>query len=129
MWDKCGMARDKSSLTTAIGELGSLREEFWQNVSVPGSDADLNQALEKANRVADFIELGELMCHDALEREESCGGHFRTEHQTPDGEALRNDAEYAHVAAWQYQGENAAPTRLVEPLTFENVLLSQRSYK
>ncbi len=129
MWDKCGMARDKSSLTTAIGELGSLKEEFWSNVSVPGSDADLNQALEKANRVADFIELGELMCHDALEREESCGGHFRTEYQTPDGEALRNDAEYAHVAAWQYKGENAAPTRLVEPLTFENVQLSQRSYK
>jgi succinate dehydrogenase / fumarate reductase flavoprotein subunit len=129
MWDKCGMARTRESLTTAIGEIGALKEEFWRNVSVPGSDGDLNQALEKANRVADFIELGELMCRDALEREESCGGHFRTEYQTPDGEALRNDDQFAHVAAWQYNGENAAPTRLVEPLTFENVQLSQRSYK
>jgi succinate dehydrogenase / fumarate reductase flavoprotein subunit len=129
MWDKCGMARSRESLTTAIGEIGALKEEFWRNVSVPGSDADLNQALEKANRVADFIELGELMCRDALEREESCGGHFRTEYQTSDGEALRNDEAYAHVAAWHYNGENAAPSRLVEPLTFENVQLSQRSYK
>ncbi|MES3033050.1 MAG: fumarate reductase/succinate dehydrogenase flavoprotein subunit [Gemmatimonadota bacterium] len=129
MWDKCGMARNTASLTTAMGEIGALKEEFWRNVSVPGSDADLNQALEKANRVADFMELGELMCRDALEREESCGGHFRTEYQTPDGEALRNDDKYAHVAAWQYNGESAAPTRLVEPLTFENVQLSQRSYK
>ena len=129
MWDKCGMARNSASLTTALSEIGSLKEEFWRNVSVPGSDADLNQALEKANRVADFMELGELMCRDALEREESCGGHFRTEYQTPDGEALRNDEQYAHVAAWQYNGESAAPTRLVEPLTFENVQLSQRSYK
>ena len=129
MWDNCGMARNREGLTAAIGDIGALREEFWRNVSVPGSDADLNQALEKANRVADFIELGELMCRDALEREESCGGHFRTEYQTSDGEALRNDDEYAHVAAWQYNGENAAPTRLVEPLTFESVQLSQRSYK
>ena len=129
MWDKCGMARNTTSLTTALSEIGSLKQEFWRNVSVPGSDADLNQALEKANRVADFMELGELMCRDALEREESCGGHFRTEYQTPDGEALRNDEKYAHVAAWQYNGESAAPTRLVEPLTFENVQLSQRSYK
>ncbi len=129
MWDKCGMARNTASLTTALQEIGTLREEFWQNVSVPGTDGDLNQALEKANRVADFIELGELMCRDALEREESCGGHFRTEHQTPDGEALRNDDDFAHVAAWQYNGDRTAPTRLVEPLTFENVQLSQRSYK
>ena len=129
MWDNCGMARSREALTAAIGDIGALKEEFWRNVSVPGSDADLNQALEKANRVADFIELGELMCRDALEREESCGGHFRTEYQTADGEALRNDDEYAHVAAWQYNGENAAPTRLVEPLTFESVQLSQRSYK
>ncbi len=129
MWDNCGMARSREALTTAIGDIGALKEEFWRNVSVPGSDADLNQALEKANRVADFIELGELMCRDALEREESCGGHFRTEYQTPDGEALRNDDQYAHVAAWQYNGETAAPSRLVEPLTFESVQLSQRSYK
>ncbi len=129
MWDKCGMARNTESLTTAIQDIGALKEEFWKNVSVPGSDADLNQALEKANRVADFMELGELMCRDALEREESCGGHFRTEYQTPDGEALRNDDTFAHVAAWQYNGENASPSRLVEPLTFESVQLSQRSYK
>ncbi|MBC7841958.1 MAG: fumarate reductase/succinate dehydrogenase flavoprotein subunit [Gemmatimonadaceae bacterium] len=129
MWEKCGMARNTASLTTAIQDIGALKEEFWRNVNVPGSDADLNQALEKANRIADFMELGELMCRDALEREESCGGHFRTEYQTPDGEALRNDDDFAHVAAWQYTGEGATPTRLVEPLTFENVQLSQRSYK
>jgi succinate dehydrogenase / fumarate reductase, flavoprotein subunit len=129
MWEQCGMARNTASLTTAIHDIGSLKEEFWTNVSVPGSDADLNQALEKANRVADFMELGELMCRDALEREESCGGHFRTEYQTADGEALRNDDAFAHVAAWQYNGESTTPSRLVEPLTFENVQLSQRSYK
>jgi succinate dehydrogenase / fumarate reductase, flavoprotein subunit len=129
MWEHCGMARNTTSLTTALDDIGSLKEEFWRNVSVPGSDADLNQALEKANRVADFMELGELMCRDALERDESCGGHFRTEHQTADGEALRNDDAFAHVAAWQYTGEKSAPARLVEPLTFENVQLSQRSYK
>ncbi len=129
MWEQCGMARNTASLTTAIQDIGALKEEFWRNVNVPGSDADLNQALEKANRIADFMELGELMCRDALEREESCGGHFRTEYQTPDGEALRNDDKFAHVAAWSYNGENATPTRLVEPLTFESVQLSQRSYK
>jgi len=129
MWDKCGMARTEHSLTTAIDEIASLKEEFWTNVSVPGTDADLNQALEKANRVADFMELGELMCRDALVREESCGGHFRSEYQTPDGEALRNDEAFAHVAAWQYNGEGETPSRLVEPLTFESVQLSQRSYK
>ena len=129
MWEQCGMARNTASLTTALHDIGSLKEEFWKNVSVPGTDADLNQALEKANRVADFMELGELMCRDALEREESCGGHFRTEYQTPDGEALRNDEKFAHVAAWEYNGETTSPTRLVEPLTFENVQLSQRSYK
>ena len=129
MWEKCGMARNTASLTTAIQDIGALKEEFWRNVNVPGSDADLNQALEKANRIADLMELGELMCRDALEREESCGGHFRTEYQTPDGEALRNDDQFAHVAAWQYNGESSTPTRLVEPLTFENVQLSQRSYK
>ena len=129
MWEKCGMARTSQTLTTALDEIASLKEEFWKNVSVPGSDADLNQALEKANRVSDFMELGELMCRDALVREESCGGHFRTEYQTPDGEALRNDDEFAHVAAWQYNGDGVTPTRLVEPLTFESVQLSQRSYK
>ena len=129
MWDRCGMARDKAGLKSAIQDIGTLKEEFWSNVSVPGSHTDLNQALEKANRVADFMELGELMCRDALEREESCGGHFRTEYQTAENEALRNDADFAHVAAWQYNGELTTPSRLVEPLTFESVQLSQRSYK
>ncbi|MCU0618743.1 MAG: hypothetical protein MUF40_02395 [Gemmatimonadaceae bacterium] len=129
MWEKCGMARSRESLTTALEEIPALREEFWQNVSVPGSGDDLNQTLEKANRVADFIELGELMCRDALEREESCGGHFRTEYQTADGEALRNDDDYCHVAAWVHQGDDRAPLRAVEPLAFENVQLATRSYK
>ena len=129
MWDRCGMARDKAGLKSAIQDIGTLKEEFWSNVSVPGSHTDLNQALEKANRVADFMELGELMCRDALEREESCGGHFRTEYQTAENEALRNDVDFAHVAAWQYNGELTTPSRLVEPLTFESVQLSQRSYK
>jgi succinate dehydrogenase / fumarate reductase, flavoprotein subunit len=129
MWEQCGMARSKASLTSALQEIPALKEEFWRTVSVPGSDSDFNQALEKANRIADFLELGELMCRDALVREESCGGHFRTEYQTPDGEAQRNDEQYAHVAAWSYRGEQATPERLVEPLAFENVQLSQRSYK
>ena len=129
MWDNCGMARSRASLTHAIHEIGAIREEFWENVAVPGKGDDLNQVLERANRVADFIELGELMCRDALEREESCGGHFRTEYQTPDGEALRDDANFCHVAAWFHQGEGRAPLRAVEPLHFENVQLATRSYK
>jgi len=106
-----------------------LRDEFWQNLVVPGTGAELNQSLEAAGRVADFLELGELMCRDALHREESCGGHFRTEHQTPDGEALRNDAEFTYVAAWEYAGEGQPPILNKEPLVFENVRLAQRSYK
>jgi succinate dehydrogenase / fumarate reductase, flavoprotein subunit len=129
MWDKCGMARDRQGLEEALREIPAIREEFWQNVNVPGSDRDLNQALEKAGRVADFMELGELMCRDALHREESCGGHFRTEYQTPDGEALRNDEEFAYVAAWEYRGDDQAPVLHKEPLGFEYVQLSQRSYK
>jgi succinate dehydrogenase / fumarate reductase, flavoprotein subunit len=129
MWDKCGMERDRAGLTEALAEIPGIREEFWHNVSVPGTDRDLNQALEIAGRVADFLELGELMCRDALHREESCGGHFRTEYQTPDGEALRNDEQFAYVAAWQHRGEGD-PARLhKEPLTFEHVKLAQRSYK
>ena len=105
------------------------REEFHHDLYVPGTGAELNQSLEKAGRVADFLELAELMCMDALQREESCGGHFRVEHQTPDGEALRNDEQFAYVAAWEYAGEGKAPTLNKEPLVFENVALSQRSYK
>ncbi|HEX2250766.1 MAG TPA: fumarate reductase/succinate dehydrogenase flavoprotein subunit [Gemmatimonadales bacterium] len=129
MWDYCGMARSADGLRTALSRIPELREQFWQDVNVAGSDAELNQALEKAGRVADFLELGELMCRDALHREESCGGHFRVEHQTPDGEALRNDNEYAYVAAWEYSGPTREPRLHQEPLRFEYVPLAQRSYK
>jgi succinate dehydrogenase / fumarate reductase flavoprotein subunit len=130
LWDKCGMARDKAGLQEAIARLPKLREEFWANVSVPGSGAQLNQSLEKAGRVADFLEFGELMCLDALTREESCGGHFRSEHQTPDGEALRHDDAFMHVSAWKYEGENIAASTLVkEPLNYETVKPATRSYK
>jgi len=129
MWDKCGMARDAAGLKQALEEIPKLREEFWRNVKVPGTGAELNQSLEKAGRVADFLEFGELMCLDALHREESCGGHFRTEYQTEDGEAKRNDERFAYVAAWEYAGEGKAPILNKEPLEFENVHLSTRSYK
>ncbi len=129
MWDYCGMARNETGLTHALEIIPQIRDEFWRNVDVPGSAAELNQALEKAGRVADFLELGELICRDALERRESCGAHFREEFETPDGEALRDDAHFSHVAVWQYRGENQTPERLEEPLEFENVHLSQRSYK
>jgi succinate dehydrogenase / fumarate reductase flavoprotein subunit len=129
MWDKCGMARNASSLREALGRIPTLREEFWRDVNVPGSDAELNQALEKAGRVADFLELAELMCRDALHREESCGGHFREEFQTEDGEALRDDDRFAYVAAWEDAGREAEPRLHQEPLTLEYVHLAQRSYK
>jgi succinate dehydrogenase / fumarate reductase flavoprotein subunit len=129
MWEYCGMARDKAGLTKALGLIPQLREEFWKNVTVLGERDSFNQSLEKAGRVADFLEFGELMCKDALEREESCGGHFRSEHQTPDGEAQRDDERFCHVAAWEYKGEGQAPVRNVEPLVFENVKLATRSYK
>jgi succinate dehydrogenase / fumarate reductase flavoprotein subunit len=129
MWDKCGMERDRGGLTEALQQIPGIREAFWRNVNVPGTDRDLNQALEIAGRVADFLELGELMCVDALHREESCGGHFRTEYQTPDGEALRNDEDFAYAAAWEYRGESQTPALHKEPLTFEYVKLAQRSYK
>jgi succinate dehydrogenase / fumarate reductase flavoprotein subunit len=128
MWDKCGMARTEEGLKQAIGEIQKIREEFWADVFVPEGDA-MNGELEKANRVADFLELGELMCRDALERRESCGGHFREEFQTEDGEAKRDDANFCHVAAWEYQGEKTEAKRNVEPLHFENVHLATRSYK
>jgi succinate dehydrogenase / fumarate reductase flavoprotein subunit len=129
MWDKCGMARDAAGLKQALQEIPKLREEFWRDVKVLGTGDGINQSLEKAGRVADFLEFGELMCLDALHREESCGGHFRTEHQTEDGEAKRNDERFAYVAAWEYTGENSAPVLNKEPLAFENVHLSTRSYK
>ena len=129
MWEKCGMARNAAGLREALRRIPEIRAEFWENVTVPGSDAQLNQALEKGNRVADFLEFAELMCRDALHREESCGGHFREEHQTPDGEAKRDDDRFAYVAAWAYAGENAEPVLHREPLVFENVQLAQRSYK
>jgi succinate dehydrogenase / fumarate reductase, flavoprotein subunit len=129
MWDYCGMARNAAGLQKALTALPELRAEFWRNVNVPGSDTELNQALEKAGRVADFLELGELMCRDALHREESCGGHFREEYQTEDGEALRDDEHFAYVAAWEYRGQDQPPQLHKEPLEFEYVHLAQRSYK
>ena len=128
MWDKCGMARDRAGLTWALQRIPELRAEFWENVTVPG-DGGLNQSLEKAGRVADLLEFAELMCLDALTREESCGGHFRTEYQTPDGEAARDDANFTHAAAWEHTGVDSAPVLHKEPLVFNHVKPSQRSYK
>ncbi|MGH7470997.1 MAG: FAD-binding protein, partial [Longimicrobiales bacterium] len=129
MWNECGMARSAQSLGRALQRLPELREEFWTDVHVPGSGADLNQSLEHAGRVADFLEFAELMCVDALQRNESCGGHFRVEHQTEEGEAKRHDDAFAYVAVWEYKGANQTPELHKEPLTFEHVPLSQRSYK
>jgi succinate dehydrogenase / fumarate reductase flavoprotein subunit len=129
MWDKCGMSRNAAGLRDALERLPGLRAEFWRNVNVPGSDVELNQALERAGRVADFLELAELMCRDALHREESCGGHFREEYQTEDGEAQRDDSRFAYVAAWEYRGADRQPALHKEPLEFEYVHLAQRSYK
>ncbi len=129
MWDYCGMARTREDLQKALVEIPKLRDEFWSSVNVPGSGESLNQALERAGRVADFIELGELMCRDALEREESCGGHFREEYQYPDGECKRDDEKFGHVAAWEFQGDGQAPLRNIEPLNYEFVKMSVRSYK
>ncbi len=127
--DYCGMSRDREGLAGAIGKIQALREEYWQNVRVPGAAQDLNQSLEKAGRVADYFELAELMCRDALDREESCGTHFREEYQTEEGEALRNDDDYTYVAAWQWTGEGAEPRLHKEDLEFEYVPPTQRSYK
>ena len=129
MWDKCGMARSAEGLREALQRIAALREEFWENVFVPGTGEELNQSLEQAGRVADFIELGALMCRDALHREESCGGHFRTEHQTDDGEALRHDDTFAYVAAWEFAGDGQEPVLNKEMLEFDNVHLATRSYK
>ncbi len=129
LWDECGMSRNKAGLKKALQRIPELREEFWKNVNVLGSGEELNQALENAGRVADFLEFGWLMCLDALHRNESCGGHFREDHQTPDGEALRDDTNFSYVAAWEYAGPGKAPALNKEPLTFEYVHPAQRSYK
>jgi len=129
MWDRCGMSRTAEGLTDALKEIPRIREEFWNNVKVAGENEELNQSLEKAGRVADFLEFSELMCRDALQREESCGGHFREEHQTPEGEALRNDKDFCYVSAYEYKGPGKEPGLLKEPLDFENIKLTQRSYK
>jgi succinate dehydrogenase / fumarate reductase flavoprotein subunit len=129
MWDYCGMARNEQGLKTALEKIPALREEFWQDVRVPGTGEELNQALEKAGRVADFLELAELMCLDALERRESCGAHFREEFQTEEGEAARDDEHFCHAAVWEYTGEGNRPVRHTEQLNFEYVPLQTRSYK
>lgn len=129
MWDKCGMARTKEGLLEAIQKIPQIREEFWQNVRVPGSGTGANMELEKAGRVADFMEFAELMCYDALHRDESCGGHFRVEYQYEDGEAKRNDEDFAYVASWTYNGVGQLPALSKEKLEFENIKLAVRSYK
>lgn len=129
MWEYCGMARNEAGLKKALELIPQIREEFWQNVNVPGEQADMNVALERASRVADFLEFAEVMIWDALERDESCGSHFRLEHQYPDGEAKRNDEKFAHVAVWEYQGVGKKPIRHQEELNYENVQFAVRSYK
>ncbi|MCB1101804.1 MAG: succinate dehydrogenase (quinone) flavoprotein subunit, partial [Kiritimatiellae bacterium] len=129
LWNQVGMSRNKAGLTQAISDLQALREDYWKNVKVGGSAEDFNKSLEFAGRIADFFELGELMARDALEREESCGGHFREEHQTKEGEALRDDEGQCHVSAWAYRGAESAPEMIKESLAFDNVHLAQRSYK
>jgi succinate dehydrogenase / fumarate reductase flavoprotein subunit len=129
MWENCGMARSEASLKDNLKKIPALREEFWKNVKVSGTNGEFNQDLENAGRTADFLEFGELLCRDALHRNESCGGHFRIEYQTDDGEAMRNDADYCYVGAWEFKGEKAEPELHKEPLKFENVHLAVRSYK
>jgi succinate dehydrogenase / fumarate reductase flavoprotein subunit len=129
MWDKCGMSRTEKGLKEALQRIPEMRQEFWENSFVGGSGAELNQELEKAGRVADFFEFAELMCLDALNRNESCGGHFREEYQTEDGEALRNDEQYCYSAVWSQKSDGSGHELTKEPLTFENVKLATRSYK
>jgi succinate dehydrogenase / fumarate reductase flavoprotein subunit len=129
LWNACGMSRKAGDLQKAIREIPQLREEFWRHVNVPGSDHDLNQSLERAGRLADFFEFAELMCVDALERKESCGGHFREEYQTEEGEARRDDENFAYVAAWEFKGVGQSPNLHKEELHFEEVQPTQRSYK
>jgi len=129
LWEDCGMTRNRAGLERALRLVPALREEFWRNVTVAGETGELNQSLELAGRVADFLELGELMCRDALARDESCGCHFREEHQTEDGEATRDDERFCHAAVWEYTGDDRTPLRHEEPLTYETVHLATRSYK
>ena len=129
MWDLVGMARDAEGLKKAIDEIQALKKEFWSNVRIPGSDKTVNVELEKGLRLADYFEIGELMARDAFNRNESCGGHFRTEYQTPEGEALRNDDEYSYVSCWEYQGENQEPIMHKEMLEYEFVQRQTRNYK
>jgi succinate dehydrogenase / fumarate reductase flavoprotein subunit len=129
LWEACGMSRNRSGLVDALERIPQLRDEFWQNAAVPGAADTLNMALEKAGRVADFLELGELMCRDALAREESCGCHLREEYQTSEGEAQRRDDEFCHVAAWEHRGADTEPALHHEHLNFEEVALTERSYK
>ncbi|HRK01928.1 MAG TPA: fumarate reductase/succinate dehydrogenase flavoprotein subunit, partial [Oligoflexia bacterium] len=129
MWDKVGMARNEAGLKSAISEIQKMRAEYGENLKIGGNSSELNKNLEMASRVGDFLELGELMARDALMRKESCGGHFREESQTPDGEADRDDANFSFVGAWEYKGANAEPALHKENLVFENVKPSQRSYK
>ncbi|MCK5439025.1 MAG: FAD-binding protein, partial [Gemmatimonadetes bacterium] len=129
LWEKCGMSRNAGGLKEALDRIPELREEFWNNAKVVGSDRDINEGLEKAGRVADFFDLGELMCRDALAREESCGGHLREEHQTPEGEAQRDDERFTHVTVWEYTGPDSEAREHRESLSFTEVAPSQRSYK
>jgi succinate dehydrogenase / fumarate reductase flavoprotein subunit len=129
MWEKVGMARDKKGLQEAISDIKQLRKEFWDDVRVTGGNGEINPELQKATRLADYLELGELMARDALAREESCGGHFRVEFQTQDGEALRNDKDYSFVSAWEFKGLETEPELHKEPLDYQFVEVKQRSYK
>ena len=129
LWEKCGMARNETGLKEALRRIPELREEFWKNVNVTGQNGELNQNLEYAGRVADFMEFAELLCQDALHRRESCGGHFREEFQTPEGEAQRDDDQFSYVAAWEYQGKDKPAALHKEPLVYEAVPMSTRSYK
>ena len=129
MWNTCSMSRNKEKLQQALIEIPKIKEEFWNHLKIPTNASTLNQELEKAARIADYIELAELMCRDALAREESCGSHFREEYQTDNGDPKRNDKDFGHIACWQYKGENKAPERLVEPLDFEYCKPSQRDYR
>ena len=129
IWDYCGVSRNKEGLNKAIDSIRSLREDFWQDLKVPGSPKEVNSELEKAGRVADYLELGELMCQDALTRDESCGAHFREEYQTEDGEALRDDENFCFISCWSHQGDGKEPKLFKEHLTFEEVKMAQRSYK
>lgn len=129
MWNKCGMSRNAEELQAAIDEIAALREDFWANVKIPGEAHSMNSELEKAGRVADFLELGELFAKDALTRDESCGGHFREEYQTKEGEALRDDENFKFVSAWEYKGEPKDAVLHKEDLKYENIELKTRSYK